>query len=174
MAFGFGCAYFSHYEESGIGAQWHNIWDSPLLDDKFSMAGAMGMLLIDAFLYGLLAWYIEAVFPGQYGIAKPWYFFLTKSYWFGGFRNQNCVASVTKNDGSGGGGSLTDDVEAGTVDYKAIEEEPTHLPLGVSVQHLSKVYPNGKVAVEDLSLNFYEGQITSFLGHNGAGKTTTM
>ena len=37
-----------------------------------------------------------------------------------------------------------------------------------------KVYQNGKVAVEDLSLNFYEGQITSFLGHNGAGKTTTM
>ena len=37
-----------------------------------------------------------------------------------------------------------------------------------------KVYPNGKVAVEDLSLNFYEGQITSFLGHNGAGKTTTI
>ena len=46
--------------------------------------------------------------------------------------------------------------------------------LGVSVQHLSKVYDNGKIAVEDLSLNFYEGQITSFLGHNGAGKTTTM
>ena len=37
-----------------------------------------------------------------------------------------------------------------------------------------KVYQNGKVAVEDLSLNFYEGQITSFLGHNGAGKTTTI
>ena len=38
MAFGFGCAYFSHYEESGIGAQWHNIWESPLLDDKESLA----------------------------------------------------------------------------------------------------------------------------------------
>ena len=30
---------------------------------------------------GILAWYIEAVFPGQYGISlKPW-FFLTKGYW---------------------------------------------------------------------------------------------
>ena len=54
------------------------------------------------------------------------------------------------------------------------EAEPTHLPLGVSIKHLHKVYSNGKVAVEDLNLNFYEGQITSFLGHNGAGKTTTM
>ncbi len=29
-------------------------------------------------------------------------------------------------------------------------------------------------AVKDLSLNFYEGWISAFLGHNGAGKTTTM
>ena len=101
VAFGFGCAYFSHYEESGIGAQWHNIWESPLLDDKFSMAGAMGMLLIDATLYGLLAWYIEAVFPGQYGIARPWYFFVTKSYWFGGVGTQgsnNLAPSIFSNN----------------------------------------------------------------------------
>lgn len=40
---------------------------------------------------------------------------------------------------------------------------------------MRKVYKtNQKVAVDGLNLNFYEGQITSFLGHNGAGKTTTM
>lgn len=56
-----------------------------------------------------------------------------------------------------------------------MEEEPTHLKLGVSIQNLMKVYRDGmKVAVDGLALNFYEGQITSFLGHNGAGKTTTM
>ncbi len=31
-----------------------------------------------------------------------------------------------------------------------------------------------KVAVKNLSLNMYKGQITALLGHNGAGKTTTM
>ena len=50
----------------------------------------------------------------------------------------------------------------------------TYFITGVSINHLHKIYSNGKVAVEDLNLNFYEGQITSFLGHNGAGKTTTM
>lgn len=55
------------------------------------------------------------------------------------------------------------------------EPEPTHLTQGVSIDNLTKVYKTGKkLAVNKLSLNLYENQITSFLGHNGAGKTTTM
>ena len=62
------------------------------------------------------------------------------------------------------------------------EEEPEGLPVGISIQNLSKKFFSGMLpwrrknvlAVNDLSLNFYEGQITAFLGHNGAGKTTTM
>jgi len=62
-----------------------------------------------------------------------------------------------------------------TVASPCFEEEPKHLPLGVAVKGLHKVYRQGhKVAVDGLTINFYEGQITSFLGHNGAGKTTTM
>lgn len=56
-----------------------------------------------------------------------------------------------------------------------IEEEPGHIEPGVYIENLVKVYSHGnKLAVDGLSLKFYEGQITSFLGHNGAGKTTTM
>ena len=47
--------------------------------------------------------------------------------------------------------------------------------LGVAIHNLVKIYKQGaKLAVNNLNLKFYEGQITSFLGHNGAGKTTTM
>lgn len=56
-----------------------------------------------------------------------------------------------------------------------IETEPTNLILGVSIRNLVKIYKKGaKLAVNHLNIKFYEGQITSFLGHNGAGKTTTM
>jgi len=56
-----------------------------------------------------------------------------------------------------------------------VEEPPPQLQPGVSIRNLGKVCRSSShVAVDGLSLDFYEGQITSFLGHNGAGKTTTM
>ena len=47
--------------------------------DSFLFAYVLGMLLVDAFIYGLVAWYIEAVFPGEYGVPKPWNFFMMVS-----------------------------------------------------------------------------------------------
>lgn len=55
------------------------------------------------------------------------------------------------------------------------EPEPAGLKMGVQVQDLVKAFRGSRhPAVDCLNINFYEGQITSFLGHNGAGKTTTM
>jgi len=45
--------------------------------------------------------------------------------------------------------------------------------VAVSIQGLRKTF--GSVnAVDGLTVDFYEDQITSFLGHNGAGKSTTI
>lgn len=65
MAFGFGCEYFSLYEEQGMGIQWHNLGTSPVPGDPYNFATAMGLLLLDAILYGLATWYLEGVFPGE-------------------------------------------------------------------------------------------------------------
>lgn len=44
----------------------------------------------------------------------------------------------------------------------------------LKIEHYSKVYLGGKVAVDDLSLHVQPGEIYGFIGHNGAGKTTTL
>lgn len=55
------------------------------------------------------------------------------------------------------------------------EADPVGLVLGVQIKDLVKVFDGrSRPAVNCLNISFYEGQITSFLGHNGAGKTTTM
>uniref|UniRef100_A0A4W5PPM8 P-type phospholipid transporter n=1 Tax=Hucho hucho TaxID=62062 RepID=A0A4W5PPM8_9TELE len=132
VAFGFGCEYFSQYEEQGVGIQWFNLHSSPMEGDTYNFTTSIIMLHIDACIYALATWYIEAVFPavfpGEYGVPRPWNFVFSLNYW--------------------GGIPL---------------EKNTH------------TYDQGaKLAVNHLNLKFYEGQITSFLGHNGAGKTTTM
>lgn len=52
-------------------------------------------------------------------------------------------------------------------------EDLSELPVGVALHGLSKIYGD-RVAIENLNISFYEGHVTSLLGHNGAGKTTTM
>ena len=44
----------------------------------------------------------------------------------------------------------------------------------LKIEHLTKVYSNGKKAVNDLSLMVESGDIYGFIGANGAGKTTTI
>lgn len=44
----------------------------------------------------------------------------------------------------------------------------------LKIEHYSKTYPGGKIAVSDLSLQVRPGEICGFIGRNGAGKTTTL
>ncbi|MBN3310240.1 ABCA4 protein, partial [Amia calva] len=224
VAFGFGCENFSRYEEQGIGIQWSNIGVSPVDGDRYSLVVSIFMMLIDSFIYWVLTWYIENVFPGQYGIPRSWYFPFTASYWCGMSTNPDgdpalLTATGANNDLDQLNYSLIHYVIQSFQPYNSnileteredgndlciadlvlcttfwaqrplsnvtsvshcafiffIEAASPDLKPGVSIRNLVKVYNTGKkLAVDGLSVDFYQDQITSFLGHNGAGKTTTM
>ncbi|KAK7466710.1 hypothetical protein BaRGS_00037197, partial [Batillaria attramentaria] len=100
------------YHRGDEGVRWSN-YGTPTYPDTVAMRDSMMMLMVDTVIHLLVTWYMDTVFPGEFGVPQPYYFFLT-------------------------------------------------------------VYTGGKVAVQSLTLNMYEGHITVLLGHNGAGKTTTM
>lgn len=131
---------------------------------------------------------VSATTTGQYGVPRKWYFLFQPSFWLGEDWRLLCT-----DNGVLPGYSLQFDMGMEEADWPGAEldgsstpaevhsvlrsEEEPSLRCGVAIKNLKKIY-NGykgtKLAVNNLSLNFYEGQITSFLGHNGAGKTTTM
>uniref|UniRef100_A0A672UE88 ATP-binding cassette sub-family A member 2 n=1 Tax=Strigops habroptila TaxID=2489341 RepID=A0A672UE88_STRHB len=150
----------------------HCMSQSPVEGDDFNLLLSMMMLIVDAVVYGVLTWYIEAVHPGrrgQWGMRAPLMLRESPTGW----------ATGEWRPGSGHGPGPAPPASASwrriRPETRGIEEEPTHLPLVVCIDKLTKVYKTDKkLALNKLSLNLYENQVVSFLGHNGAGKTTTM
>ncbi|CAO2641510.1 ATP-binding cassette sub-family A member 7 [Lemmus lemmus] len=157
VAFGFGCESLALLEEQGDGAQWHNLSRGPA-EGVFSLAQVSAFLLLDAAIYGLALWYLETVYPGQYGMPEPWNFPFRRSYWCGPGPPQGSVSAPAPQDAK-----------------VLVEEPPPDLTPGVSIRGLKKHFHGcPQPALRGLSLDFYQGHITAFLGHNGAGKTTTL
>ncbi|EQC42571.1 hypothetical protein SDRG_00301 [Saprolegnia diclina VS20] len=73
---------------------------------------------------------------------------------------------------------VSDEHDPSTIDHD-VDVEAARVRAGnhddaVVMTSLRKTYPDGKVAVADLSLGLGRGECFGFLGINGAGKTTTM
>ncbi|XP_046856235.1 phospholipid-transporting ATPase ABCA3-like [Xenia sp. Carnegie-2017] len=155
------------FEGSGSGVQWDNLFHGVDVDDTFSLGTVFIMMIISCAIYGMLTWYIENVFPGQYGTSKPFYFPFTKSYWCGSFEkvsNDDETLPLLRN---------AENFETS----KKFERAPQGLDVGIDIKNLVKIYDGvtgKKVAVDDVTLKIFEGQITVVFGHNGAGKSSLM
>uniref|UniRef100_A0A7N4V510 ABC transporter domain-containing protein n=1 Tax=Sarcophilus harrisii TaxID=9305 RepID=A0A7N4V510_SARHA len=163
VAMALGILLIVNFEKKGIGMQWKEFMSPINVNDNFTLGHVVLMLLYDSVFYGLVAWYIEAVFPGEYGMPQPWYFFLLPSYWL---KKPKMILKEKEEE----------DLEK-SPQHEFFESDPTDLQVGIKIKNLSKTFKKGKKtkeAVRNLNLNLYEGQITVLLGHNGAGKTTTL
>jgi ATP-binding cassette subfamily A (ABC1) protein 3 len=129
---------------------------------EYSVSQSLGMMVLDCFLYLVLGLYFNQIVPTDTGVHKPWYFCCSPRWC--------CPSSTPINDAD------TSPVPSGGF----IEASPTSLRAGVRIRGLRKEFPPASsgaqklVAVDNLNLDLYEGQILSLLGHNGAGKTTTI
>ena len=87
VALGYGSWQFGDYEKQGVGAQFSN-WNADLdyNDNWGSLVNIMEAIIwmfADGFIYYLLGWYIDNVFPGKFGVPRKFYFFLQPSFWTG-------------------------------------------------------------------------------------------
>ncbi|CAG9810453.1 unnamed protein product [Chironomus riparius] len=128
------------------------------VDLKFSFGELLVWMNIGSAILMLLTIYIEKVFPGEFGLSKPWYFPISDAFKLihKKFRTQPVDSNLES--------------EEFLADQEAV---PSNLAVGIEIKKLCKRFGD-KYAVKNFSLKLYENQITVLLGHNGAGKTTAM
>eukprot|EP00002_Diphylleia_rotans_P024252 TRINITY_DN477_c0_g2_i1.p1 TRINITY_DN477_c0_g2~~TRINITY_DN477_c0_g2_i1.p1 ORF type:complete len:1671 (+),score=364.81 TRINITY_DN477_c0_g2_i1:51-5063(+) len=157
-AFTFALNEFVKFESAEKGVTFDNMYDG-----DFSFGAALWCIIASIIIYSILTWYLEKVVPREYGTNLPWFFPFTREYW-------------TKTQKSAAKAPL---LQGNQVPMSSVEGVSPEMENKVSIQiaSLRKVYETTeqpKVAVDNLSLTMYEGQITALLGHNGAGKSTTI
>lgn len=90
VALGRCISYISTSEFASGGVMFTNFGTGPC-------GRAILMLLVDCVIYYFLAWYLDGIFPGEYGHALPYDFFLRPSYWkLGEYHDRHTCSSSTK------------------------------------------------------------------------------
>ncbi|KAF0758973.1 ATP-binding cassette sub-family A member 3-like [Aphis craccivora] len=142
----------SSLETQGIGLQLSTLFIADKSGKNFSVGFILLMLVVECLFYGFLAWYMDSVMPGQFGVAKPFYFLFK---WSKSKTQNNVTVPISKRNS------------------RFFEKPSNNYEVGISIQNVHKRFGNF-YAVNGVNLDLYKGQITALLGHNGAGKTTTM
>jgi ABC-type branched-subunit amino acid transport system ATPase component len=112
-------------------------------------------MLIGILLIWLLAYYLEQIFPGKYGIPRPW-------TWPLDYLRYNRVKHQKRRE---------------SVAMQMVETMPD-VNTTVRVNNLTKTYgrfhTEQQLAVDHVSFKLEKSTIHGLIGHNGAGKTSTM
>ncbi|CAG9334831.1 unnamed protein product [Blepharisma stoltei] len=159
VALSLGSDVLAYLENGQAGVQNDNL-DSEV--HNYTFGTCIAFFVIDSVIFTVLAIYLDQVWPTEWGVKRPWYFLFSKSFWWPSKRNvhQNLFDTEI---------SWGDNVEKIEEDLEKQKENGKAL----LIRNFKKVFGD-KTAVEDISLDIYNGQIFALLGHNGAGKTTTI
>ncbi|UXI18727.1 anaphase-promoting complex [Sarcoptes scabiei] len=130
-------------------AHWSNIFNVLPLYKWLSVLRIAGAMAFSCVFYGFVVWYFDV-----YRAYKQ-----QSNERYGGY------------DDDGYDNPAYEDSEPEENKAKYFEAEPKKLRVGIQANELRKEFAV-KVAVKNVTLNVYHGQITVLLGHNGAGKTT--
>ncbi|XP_040186968.1 ATP-binding cassette sub-family A member 5 [Rana temporaria] len=147
-------------EQNGNGAQLFNLKDGP-----YPLIITYIFLVVDSVMYLLLASYLDQILPGEYGLRRSPLFFLKPSYWSKRRRNYGVLSESffsTNTDLS----DVVEPVPLGLHGKEAIRIKNIHKSFKKENHQME--------ALQGLTLDIYEGQITALLGHSGTGKTTLM
>lgn len=174
-AFTFGTLAFIEYEDANIGVTkdtWNvsNIYPVTFQD-------SLTMMFVDFIYLGILAWYLNQIWPTEFGTQKPFYFIVSPHYWYTG--TMDCLFSLGLIRKNGRGGYSNTNIQEQVHDD---EFNPNVEPVTenfnsqiennqcIDIRKLYKVFNTNtgkKVAVDQMSLTMFSGQITALLGHNG-------
>jgi len=141
------------FEGVFIGMQWNNLGDQV---DNFQIQTAIAMMMFDAALYGVLAWYLDKVWPREYGTHEKWYFLFTPKYW------RECFAGLTaccSRKGRSERQAIREEVFAGDLDSSA--PTPRRMSVRGAVNHSSS---NASSGTNTPARRFLKGSSSSYGG----------
>ncbi|XP_037849172.2 ATP-binding cassette sub-family A member 10 isoform X2 [Chlorocebus sabaeus] len=133
--------------------------------DSYIMIATFFILAFDALFYLILTLYFERVLPDKDGHGDSPLFFLKSSFWS---KHQNTHHEIFENE--------INSEHSSDDSFEPVSPE-FHGKEAIRIRNVKKEY-NGKTgkveALQGISFDIYEGQITAILGHDGAGKSTLL